>query len=259
MVKRYGENRSFLFPPCQLMTAEMPLAPLRLQAQDNCLHLILTTVDPVETKETQQTWLDLEQSLSNTLRLQEKRWPPRYPVHLMAQDRLLDARQLQGLADILREFNLELQWVATQRRQTAVAAASAGYSVDQTPPQPQLFSDSPPAQQPPLVLKQTLRSGTVIRHPGDVILLGDLNPGSEIIADGDILIWGTLRGTAHAGAKGNPAAIIMILRLGASQIRIADRVARVSAENTDPGQPEIAHITPEGIRLTPVRQFKRRK
>ncbi|BFM41044.1 septum site-determining protein MinC [Synechocystis sp. LKSZ1] len=241
------------------MTAEMPLASVRLQSHDNCLHLILPAIDPTETKDAQQSWLELEQSLSNTLRLQEKRWPPRYPVHLVAQDRLLDGRQLQGLADILREFSLELQWVVTQRRQTAVAAASAGYSVDQTPPKPQLFSDTPPAQQPPLVLKQTLRSGTEIRHPGDVILLGDVNPGSEIIADGDILIWGTLRGTAHAGAAGDQEAVIMILRLGASQIRIADRVARVPAANPDPGHPEIAHITPEGIRLTTVRQFKRRK
>lgn len=241
------------------MTAEMPLASVRLQPQDNCLQLILLTVDPIETKDTQQSWLELEQSLINILRLQEKRWPPRYPVHLLTQDRLVDARQLQGLADILREFNLEIQWVVTQRRQTAVAAASAGYSVDQTPPQPQLLSAAPAAEPSPLVLKNTLRSGTEVRHPGDVILLGDVNPGSKIIADGDIVIWGTLRGTAHAGAAGNQEAVIMILRLGACQIRIADRVARVPAENSDPGHPEIAHITPAGICLTAFRQFKRRK
>jgi septum site-determining protein MinC len=174
------------------------------------------------------------------------------------QNQLLDSRQLQAIAASLGQQNLELQWVETTRRQTAVAAASAGLSVDQTPPEVTLISSSPPLLPPtPLLLRQTLRSGGEIRHSGDVVIIGDVNPGSSIVADGDILIWGCLRGTAHAGAKGNQEAVIMILRLAACQIRIADVVARVGADASDRREPEIAYITSEGIRLTPTRQFQR--
>jgi septum site-determining protein MinC len=99
----------------------------------------------------------------------------------------------------------------------------------------------------------------VIEHPGDVLLVGDLNPGGEIIAEGDILIWGTLRGTVHAGVKGDQNAIVMILKLAASQIRIADLVARVSSEAADQNEPEVAYITPDGIRLTSARKYKKIK
>jgi septum site-determining protein MinC len=77
------------------------------------------------------------------------------------------------------------------------------------------------------------------------------------MADGNILIWGCLRGTAHAGARGDQQAVIMILRSGACQLRIADMVARVGADAGDRRDPEIAYITSEGIRLTPARQFQR--
>nr|pir hypothetical protein - Synechocystis sp. (strain PCC 6803) [Synechocystis sp.] len=146
----------------------------------------------------------------------------------------------------------------TNRRQTAVAAASAGLSVDQTMADKPLVDPSEtPSLPKPLVVRHTLRSGGEIRHGGDVVIIGDVNPGSSIVADGDILIWGCLRGMAHAGAKGNDQAVIMILRLAACQIRIGDRLARVGADAVDRREPEIAYITSEGIRLTPVRQFQR--
>ena len=56
-----------------------------------------------------------------------------------------------------------------------------------------------------VLLKNTLRSGRVIRHVGHVIVIGDVNPGAQIIAGGDVIIWGRLRGTVHAG--GAPHAV----------------------------------------------------
>jgi septum site-determining protein MinC len=77
-----------------------------------------------------------------------------------------------------------------------------------------------------LYVKSTLRSGRFVDYDGHVVLLGDAHPGSEIRATGDILVWGALRGLAHAGQKGNRKAEIRALRLDALQLRIADLIAR---------------------------------
>lgn len=79
---------------------------------------------------------------------------------------------------------------------------------------------------PTLYLKQTLRSGQTMSYEGNIVLVGDAHPGSEIIAKGDITIWGVLGGIAHAGARGNTFAKIRALKLNAIQLRIAEFYAR---------------------------------
>ena len=59
-----------------------------------------------------------------------------------------------------------------------------------------------------------------------MVIVGDVNPGSEIIATGDILIMGNLRGLAHAGAKGDKTSIVAAFRLQPTQIRIANYISR---------------------------------
>ena len=71
-----------------------------------------------------------------------------------------------------------------------------------------------------LLIKTTCRSGEVVRYPGDVVILADVNPGAEIIADGDILVVGSLRGLAHAGAGGDIQATIIALNLESPRIQI---------------------------------------
>lgn len=77
-----------------------------------------------------------------------------------------------------------------------------------------------------LYLRQTLRSGQVVRFNGNVVIVGDVHAGSEITAGGDIVVWGELRGIAHAGAQGNYKAEIRAMRIEALQLRIADYIAR---------------------------------
>jgi len=76
-----------------------------------------------------------------------------------------------------------------------------------------------------IVVRSTCRSGTRIESSADCIVLGDVNPGAEIIAVGDVIIFGLLKGIAHAGATGNRSARIWALSIEPSQIRIADLVA----------------------------------
>lgn len=79
---------------------------------------------------------------------------------------------------------------------------------------------------PTLYIKRTLRSGQSISSDGNIVIIGDVNPGSEIIARGDITVWGILGGIAHAGSEGNCYARIRALKMNAIQLRIADVFAR---------------------------------
>lgn len=203
------------------------------------------------------TWGEIKQQLSQRLRAGERFWQANTEVELVAFDRLLDARQLQEIAEILGDATLQLKRVNTTRRQTAIAAATVGYSVEQSSPQT-LFQ--PAKGQPladPIYLQMTARSGTEIRHGGTVILMGDLNAGGSIIADGDIIVLGRLRGFVHAGASGNHKSVIMALQMEPTLIRIADQVAR--GPQTHPNQifPEIAYISEQGIRISRFADFSK--
>ncbi len=76
------------------------------------------------------------------------------------------------------------------------------------------------------VVPRTMRAGMRIEKPGNVIVLGDVNPGAELIAGGDIIVSGTLRGIAHAGVSGRESAIIYAQHIAAPQVRIAHAMAR---------------------------------
>jgi septum site-determining protein MinC len=97
-----------------------------------------------------------------------------------------------------------------------------------------------------MYLKQTLRSGQAVSHKGHLVIIGDVNAGAEVVAEGDITIWGCLRGVAHAGLGGNTQAEIRALKLQPIQIRIADSIAR------SPDPPKAGQSTgwgPESARL----------
>ncbi|MBU6453533.1 MAG: septum site-determining protein MinC [Cyanobacteria bacterium REEB67] len=91
-----------------------------------------------------------------------------------------------------------------------------------------------------LYVKQTLRSGQTVSHKGDLVIVGDVNPGAEIMAEGDITVWGSLRGIAHAGVGGNADAEIRALNLQPIQIRIATAIARA------PDRPRISYASGTG-------------
>ncbi|NES87170.1 MAG: septum site-determining protein MinC [Moorea sp. SIO2B7] len=228
---------------------------LRLKSEGEKMLLILPKVDP---KTDTTDWSEFWQELKSRLHSRERSWQPGSPVHLIAKDRLLDGRQLQTIAEALAEFELKLNWVCTSRRQTAVAAVTAGYSVEQQTPTKSLASDTDESNQEladPLYLRNTVRSGVEIRHPGTVVIMGDLNPGGIILAARDIFVWGRLRGIAHAGAQGNRECRIMALQMEPTQLRIADALARAPEVPPLKFEPEIAYMTPQGIRLCQAANF----
>ncbi len=214
---------------------------------------VLLTFPPPPSEETIDDWGELWQNLKHRLNGSERFWESGAFVCIQARDRLFDSSKLSAIAQALAEVGLTLHCVETTRRQTAVAAATAGYSVRQPSPTTPLTRSSPTQQfkqQEPLYLKNTIRSGTEVRHEGTIILVGDVNPGGAVMAYGDIIIWGRLRGLAHAGLKGDRACRILSLQLQATQLRIADVVARTPSTHPAQLQPEIAYIAADGIRIT---------
>ena len=101
---------------------------------------------------------------------------------------------------------------------------------------------SPKPPQGGLILKETLRSGRSIYHEGHVVIIGDVNPGAEIVAGGDVIVWGRLRGLVHAGAMGDETAVICALELTPTQRRIADQIAISPDEKRGKAIPERAAI-----------------
>ncbi|MBW4448551.1 MAG: septum site-determining protein MinC [Spirirestis rafaelensis WJT71-NPBG6] len=251
--------------PADVDLTELPLLDstvnniqVQWKSQEGRLLLILPTESQVPPSEV--SWSEIWQQMKLRLKAGDRFRLPNTPVHLVARDRLLDTRQLQELAESLNEVQLQLKSVSTSRRQTAIAAVSSGYSVEQLQPESTLNLASATAAQPladALYLQMTVRSGLEIRHPGSVIILGDLNPGGIVVADGDILVWGRLRGIAHAGAGGNRECLIMAVQMEPTQLRIADAVARAPEKSPMQFYPEVAHITPEGIRISKASDFSR--
>lgn len=88
----------------------------------------------------------------------------------------------------------------------------------------------------------TLRSGDHLQSEGDILVFGDVNPGARVSATGHVLIWGRLRGIAHAGKQGNRETRIVALQLRPLQLRIADVVARGPDDLPEQGQVEQARL-----------------
>ena len=98
-------------------------------------------------------------------------------------------------------------------------------------------------------INQTLRSGQILEADGNVVIIGDCHPGSEIRAIGDITIWGVLSGIAHAGCKGNINAKVRALKMNAVQLRIGNCYSRRPDGTNIPYIIRSSIFTPEEARV----------
>ena len=100
-----------------------------------------------------------------------------------------------------------------------------------------------------IYINQTLRNGQTVDYDGNVVIIGDCHPGSEIKATGDITVWGVLGSIAHAGAKGNVEAKIRALKMNAVQLRIANCYSRRPDGGNIPYIVKSSTFTPEEARI----------
>jgi septum site-determining protein MinC len=92
------------------------------------------------------------------------------------------------------------------------------------------------------VINKTLRSGQRIEHDGDILIIGDVNPDAYVIASGNIIVMGTLRGIVHAGASGDETTVVMALKLKPQQLRIGSFFTRSPDDIETPEYPEKAFV-----------------
>lgn len=108
-----------------------------------------------------------------------------------------------------------------------------------------------------VLLNRTIRSGQRIKFPTNIIIIGDVNPGAEIIAGGDIVVLGKLRGVVHAGATGAIDCQIIALKLQPTQLRIGNIITRSPDDRNIPelDVPERAYVK-DGVIIVEELQSK---
>lgn len=100
-------------------------------------------------------------------------------------------------------------------------------------------------------IKRTVRSGQVIEYNGNIVIIGDVNPGAEVSAAGNILVFGKLRGEVHAGNNGNDKAIVVAFELQPKILKIANYITRAPEDGDKPQYPEVAKVRGGIIVLEP--------
>lgn len=166
-------------------------------------------------------------------------------VALYVGDRPLSAEQLREIGHLLESMGVSLWAIVGDHPATRSAARELGLETHLHVPgaAPGQGADQPAHDETAgMVVRRTLRSGQAVHHAGHLVLIGDVNPGAELVAGGNIVVWGKLRGTAHAGAMGNEEAIICALQLSPSQLRIASFIARPPERSRPPKTPEVASV-----------------
>lgn len=93
-----------------------------------------------------------------------------------------------------------------------------------------------------VMIRKTLRGGRTVQSQGHVVVFGDVNPGAEIIAGGDIVVWGRIRGIVHAGANGDETAVVCALDMTPTQLRIAGFITVAPSDKRHKAKPEMALI-----------------
>src|SRR5512139_1941113 len=167
---------------------------------------------------------------------------------LDVSSQVLRVNDLVELRDRLSERGITLWAVISESATTENTAQLLGLATRISKPRPEearQYSVSDLGEETAMFLSRTLRSGTRIEFAGHVVVLGDVNPGAEIIAEGNVMVWGRLRGMVHAGSKGNRAAVICALDLSPTQLRIADQVSGALKPREAP-RPERARISDGG-------------
>jgi septum site-determining protein MinC len=157
---------------------------------------------------------------------------------------VIRAAELGQLRDMITEDGLALWAVLSNSQVTQQNAQLLGLATRINKPRPERTThtiETALTGEEAVLVRRTLRSGFSLQYFGHVVVIGDANPGSEIVAGGDVVVWGRLRGMVHAGAEGNMDAVVCAMDLAPTQLRIADRIATTPKRKGKP-QPEVARI-----------------
>lgn len=159
----------------------------------------------------------------------------------------------EGARSLVADFAGARNDIATRRKRGESSVRRAKIEPSAVP---QLrLVEAPPGT---LYHAATLRGGQTLHHPGNIVVVGDVNPGAELVATGDVLVFGKLAGTAHAGAQGDAGARIFAIELVATQLRIATFIAaQERAQRRGGPRPEAAIVRDGSIAVVALEDLER--
>ena len=161
--------------------------------------------------------------------------------------------ELSSLKALLERRGLSLSLVQSESETTRKSATALQVATENSNARPAQTSTAPTPQETAPVnpeetgtygtlFRRTLRSGRTIHSEGHIVVYGDVNPGAKVIAAGDIIIWGKLRGYVHAGAMGDESALVCALDMSPSQLRIAGHLVTSPPGKRGNVMPEVAFV-----------------
>lgn len=166
---------------------------------------------------------ELEDKLSSSTQQEEER--PLVVVRLEVGNRFLTNKQEEKLRDLIRnKKNLVVESIHSN----VITKDEAKRLKEES----QITT-----------VAKMVRSGQVLQVKGDLLLIGDVNPGGKVVAGGNVFIMGTLKGIAHAGCFGNDQAIIAASSMKPSQLRIAEIISRAPDHSDGTSEMECAYIS----------------
>lgn len=160
-------------------------------------------------------------------------------VFLEVDTRPVLQHEIEQLGVVLSRHGLTLQGVVS------AASRVEGISRPQpTVPEPaKVIAPIISEKEATVVEHRTVRSGEKVASEGHLVIMGDVNPGAEVIAENNIIVWGSLKGTAYAGVPNHEDAVIAALHLSPIQLRIAGHIARSpDVRPVTAAVPELARI-----------------
>ncbi len=175
-------------------------------------------------------------------------------VLLETGERALDVAQIEELIALLAQHRMTLTAISGEAHTRA-----AFEQVRATMPAPpeSLAEETREASAPnafgkhALLVQRTVRSGQNIKYAGTILVIGDVNPGAQVVAEGDVIVWGKLRGVVHAGAAGDDNAMVGALILAPTQLRIGKQIARAPDDKRARQFPEVARVRDGRIIVEP--------
>ncbi|HEY2419803.1 MAG TPA: septum site-determining protein MinC [Neobacillus sp.] len=167
---------------------------------------------------------ELDEKLSTNSRTQVEQHL--IPVKVEIGNRYIDEHQREELKNLIR-----------QKKNLVVDDIESNVIMKQD-------ADRLRAETEVMTVARIIRSGQVLKVPGDLLLIGDVNPGGTVIAGGNIFIMGALKGIAHAGYSGNDQAVITASSMNPAQLRISDCLNRApdSEQSNEKREMECAYI-----------------
>ncbi|MCX7837956.1 MAG: septum site-determining protein MinC [Anaerolineae bacterium] len=175
-------------------------------------------------------------------------------VFLETGARALDVTQIEELIALLAQYRMTLVAVSEPSSQEAFNRVRTSLLA---PPEVMLAEETVPSQSVArdetyaLLVHRTVRSGQTYQYAGTIVVIGDVNPGAQLVAEGDVIVWGKLRGVVHAGAAGNDNAMVAALVLAPTQLRIGHLIARAPEQKRTLYFPEVARVRDGRIIVEP--------